>query len=222
MIPIFVGYDPREAAAFHACASSIISNTTKPVSITPLALNMLPEYNETHTDGSNDFSYSRFLVPHLTNYYGWAIFIDGDMIVKGDLSELWDMRKYNNAVHVVKHDYLTKATTKYLGSKNENYPRKNWSSVVLWNCAAPENRILTPGFIEKMSGQYLHRFTWIANHKIGDLPKEWNWLCDEYGENPDAKLIHYTLGVPGFPEYKDTPMADNWFAEFDRMTHCKK
>lgn len=222
MIPIFIGYDPREPVAFHTCVSSIISNTSKPVSITPVALSMLPNYNETHTDGSNQFSYSRFLVPYLTDYYGWALFIDGDMIVKGDLSELWDMRVYNNAVHVVKHDYTTKAHLKYLGSKNENYPRKNWSSVVLWNCSAPENRILTPGFIEQMTGPYLHRFTWVPDHKIGEIPKEWNWLSDEFGENPDAKLIHYTLGSPCFPEYVNTPMANEWFDEYTRATSCKK
>lgn len=222
MIPIFIGYDPKEPVIYHTCVNSIINNTKTPVSITPLALSMLPDYDEVHTDGSNDFSYSRFLVPYLTNFTGWAIFIDGDMIVRTDLSKLWDLRNELNAVHVAKHNYRTKTSIKYMGSKNENYPRKNWSSVVLWNCSDPCNRILTPGFIEKMPGSYLHRFTWISDRKIGELPLEWNWLCDEYGRNIEANLSHYTLGAPCFPEYLNTPMADEWVEEYSRMVSCQK
>ena len=138
-IPIFVGYDPREAIAYHTCANSIIRQASQPVAIIPLALNLFTDYTETHTDGSNHFIYSRFLVPHLMNYTGHAIFIDGDMIVRGDIAELWNMRQYNVDVQVVKHDYKTRMTEKYLGSRNEDYPRKNWSSVILWNCQNPAN-----------------------------------------------------------------------------------
>ena len=130
-IPIFIGYDPREAIAYHTCANSIIRHASKPVSIIPLALNLFDDYKETHTDGSNHFIYSRFLVPHLMDYIGWAIFMDGDMIVRDDIVKLWELREADKDVMVVKHNYETKMTTKYLGAKNENYPRKNWSSVIL-------------------------------------------------------------------------------------------
>ena len=126
MIPIFIGYDPREAIAYHVCTNSIIRRSSQPVALNPLALNALKGYDEKHTDGSNHFIYSRFLVPHLMNYKGWAIFIDGDMIVRDDINELWEMRDDTKAVMVVKHDYQTKMAEKYLGAKNENYPRKNW------------------------------------------------------------------------------------------------
>ena len=145
-IPIFVGYDPREAVAYHTCANSIIRHASKPVAIIPLALNLFEDYTETHTDGSNQFIYSRFLVPHLMNYTGHAIFIDGDMIIRSDIVELWDLRELNKDVQVVKHNYKTKMKEKYLGSKNEDYPRKNWSSVILWNCNSFPNRKLTPSF----------------------------------------------------------------------------
>jgi lipopolysaccharide biosynthesis glycosyltransferase len=123
-IPIFVGYDPREAIAYHTCVNSIIRQASQPVAIVPLALNLFTDYTETHTDGSNHFIYSRFLVPHLMDYTGHAIFIDGDMIVRDDIAKLWNLRKFDKDVQVVKHDYKTKMTEKYLGAKNENYPRK--------------------------------------------------------------------------------------------------
>ena len=123
-IPVFVGYDPREAVAYHTCANSIIRHASRPVAIIPLALNLFEDYEETHTDGSNHFIYSRFLVPHLMEYTGHAIFIDGDMIVRDDIVELWEQRDVTKDVQVVKHDYKTRMTEKYLGAPNENYPRK--------------------------------------------------------------------------------------------------
>lgn len=212
-IPIFIGYDPREAIAYHVCANSIIRQASKPVAIIPLALNLFNDYTETHTDGSNHFIYSRFLVPHLMGYSGHAIFIDGDMIVRGDIVELWNLANPYMDVQVVKHDYKTKMPVKYLGAKNEDYPRKNWSSVILWNCNSWTNRRLTPEWIENATGAELHRFTWVPEDRIGELPKEWNWLPDEYGSNPDAKLLHYTLGTPCFHEFATTPQGDEWHRE---------
>lgn len=219
-IPIFIGYDPREAVAYHTCANSIIRHASKPVAIVPLALNLFEDYNETHTDGSNQFIYSRFLVPHLMNYEGHAIFIDGDMIVRDDIVKLWDMRDATKDVQVVKHNYKTKMTEKYLGAKNENYPRKNWSSVILWNCNSFPNRKLTPAFIENATGAELHRFTWIDDERIGELPREWNWLPDEYGPNPDAKLLHYTLGTPCFHDFATTPQSEEWHREHMLADYC--
>jgi lipopolysaccharide biosynthesis glycosyltransferase len=221
-IPIFVGYDPREAIAYHTCVNSIIRHASKPVSIIPLALNLLEDYTETHTDGSNQFIYSRFLVPYLTDFQGHAIFIDGDMIVTGDIVELWNMRSSFLDVQVVKHDYKTTMSTKYLGNKNEDYPRKNWSSVILWNCSSFPNRKLTPEFIMKSTGADLHRFTWIEDSRIGELPIEWNWLPDEYGSNVNAKLLHYTLGTPCFHEFATTPQADVWHKEKLLTTYCQQ
>jgi lipopolysaccharide biosynthesis glycosyltransferase len=212
-IPIFIGYDPREAIAFHTCVNSIVRHASQPVSIVPLALNNFGDYTETHTDGSNQFIYSRFLVPHLMDYQGQAIFMDGDMIVRGDIAELWAMRSLDKDVQVVKHDYKTRMPVKYLGSKNEDYPRKNWSSVMIFNCNNFPTKKLTPEYIQKSTGSHLHRFEWTTDDRVGELPPEWNWLPDEYGANPDAKLLHYTLGTPCFHEFATTTMADEWHRE---------
>jgi lipopolysaccharide biosynthesis glycosyltransferase len=222
-IPVFVGYDPREAIAYHTCVNSIIRNSTSPVAIVPVALNLFKDYAETHTDGSNHFIYTRFLVPHLMDYQGWAIFIDGDMIVRGDIAELWDLKDYTKDVMVVKHDYKTRRTEKYLGSVNEDYPRKNWSSVILWNCNAIRNRALTPEFVQQSTGAFLHRFSWIDDDRIGELPAEWNWLDVEYEWNPLAKLVHYTLGTPCFHEFADQgDFSDDWHKERIFTEYCQQ
>jgi lipopolysaccharide biosynthesis glycosyltransferase len=222
-IPVFVGYDPREAIAYHTCVNSIIRNSSQPVAIVPVALNLFKEYSETHTDGSNHFIYTRFLVPYLMDYQGWAIFIDGDMIVRGDIAELWNLKEYTKDAMVVKHDYKTRMTEKYLGSPNEDYPRKNWSSVILWNCGAIRNRILTPEFVQQSTGAFLHRFSWIADERLGELPAEWNWLDVEYEYNPLAKLVHYTLGTPCFHEFADQgDFSDEWHRERIFTEYCQQ
>jgi hypothetical protein len=220
MIRIFIGFDPREAIAYHVCANSIIRHSSKPVSFTALALNNLQDYEEGHTDGSNQFIYSRFLVPHLMEYKGWAIFMDGDMLVRDDIEKLWALRDDSKAVMVVKHDYQTKLTEKYLGSKNENYPRKNWSSVILWNCGHESNKAVTPEFVQNATGAQVHRFSWLPDELIGELPNVWNWLPDEFGANPDAKLLHYTLGTPSFHDFATTPMGDEWHRERIYTDYC--
>lgn len=220
MINIFIGYDHREAIAYHVCVNSIIRHSSKPVSITPLALQNMQDYQEKHTDGSNQFIYSRFLVPHLMEYKGWAIFMDGDMLLRDDIEKLWALRDESKAVMVVKHDYQTKMTEKYLGAKNENYPRKNWSSVILWNCGHPANATVTPEFIQTATGAQVHRFTWLDDSLIGELPVEWNWLPDEFGANQEAKLLHYTLGTPSFHDFATTPMGDEWHRERIYTDYC--
>ncbi len=221
-IPVFVGYDPREAIAYHVCCNSIIRNASAPVAIVPVALNLFSEYKETHTDGSNHFIYTRFLVPWLMGWKGRAIFIDGDMIVRGDIIELYNSIGLDKDVAVVKHDYQTKQTEKYMGAKNENYPRKNWSSVIVWNCASFPNRRLTPEFVMASTGAFLHRFTWLDDARIQELPPEWNWLPDEYGSNSNAKLLHYTLGTPCFHEYADTPQNEEWHRERIFTEYCQQ
>ncbi len=213
MVPVFIGFDLREPVAYHVCCNSIIRQSSLTLQMTPLALKNLSNYRETHTDGSNEFVYSRFLVPHLMNYRGWAVFMDGDMILRTDIAELWALRDDSKAVLCVQHDYRTHSPKKYLGAANTDYPRKNWSSVVLWNCGHPANQALTPDFIESASGAQLHRFSWLADDLIGALPIAWNWLPDEFGTNPEAKLLHWTLGTPCFDDYARAPMADEWHRE---------
>ena len=222
MIPIFIGYDSREAVAYHVCANSIIRHSSKPVSFIPLALKNLQEYEEKHTDGSNQFIYSRFLVPWLMGFIGRAVFIDGDMIVRGDIVELYETLTLDKDVAVVQHDYRTKMTKKYLGNANQDYPRKNWSSVIVWNCSSFPNRRLTPEFVMKATGADLHRFTWLDDARIQALPPEWNWLPDEYGPNDNAKLLHYTLGTPCFEEFADTPQSEVWHKERILTEYCQQ
>jgi len=207
-IKIFVGYDGEiEPVAYHTFCQSVIEKASVPVSFTPLALNTLNGYKETHTDGSNLFTYSRFLVPYLCNYEGQAIFVDGDMLCRADIAEL--TKDFEGAVKVVKHDYKTKHPIKYLGKKNEDYPRKNWSSVIVFNCE--KNQALTPELIQSSNGAYLHRLSWLEDKDIEELPIEWNWLVTEYDYNPNAKLVHFTLGTPCFKEYDECDYSDEWF-----------
>jgi hypothetical protein len=222
MIPIFIGFDPREAVVYHVCANSLVRHASQPLALTPLALKNLAGYRETHNDGSNNFIYSRFLVPHLMNHQGWALFIDGDMLLRTDIAELWALRDDSKAVMCVHHDYKTRTQDKYLGTKNHDYPRKNWSSVVLWNCGHEANRTVTPSFVMSATGAQLHRFTWLDDSQIGELPITWNWLPDEFGANPEAKLLHWTLGAPCFHEYAGVPMAEEWHRERQLTDFCKQ
>jgi hypothetical protein len=205
-----VGFDQREAIAYHVFCQSVLERASQPVHFVPLTANSIPGYRETHKDGSNAFTYSRFLVPYLLNYTGWAIFVDGDMVCRDDIVNLWKLRDATKAVQVAKHSYVTKSNQKYLGNKNENYPMKNWSSVILWNCGHPSNRQLTPEVVGSKNGSFLHRFQWLSDDEIGEISRLWNWLAIEYEPSADAKLVHYTLGTPCFNEYKNSDMAEDW------------
>ena len=207
-VRIYIGYDPKEAAAYHVCCQSIIAHSSMPVEFIPL--HALPISQK---DGSNAFTYARFLVPYLNGFKGHAIYLDGDMTVKGDIAELWAMRRVYTGAQVVQHSYKTKHPVKYFGAKNEDYPRKNWSSVILWNCGFLPNAKLTPEFVEAQTGAFLHRFQWLEEERIGPLPKEWNWLEGEYPANPHAKLIHHTLGTPCIQGYENSDHADDWYRE---------
>ncbi len=211
-VKIYVGFDPRESVVYHTFVQSLIEQSSLPLEITPLAVNTLNFYSETHQDKSNDFVYSRFLTPFMSDFSGWSIYVDGDMICQEDIKELLALKDESKALLVVKHDYQSKTANKYLNNINENYPRKNWSSVILWNCCHPKHKVLTPDFVSQQSGKFLHRFSWLADEDIGELPIEWNWLATEYPDNASAKLIHYTLGAPCFRDYRDTGMAANWLA----------
>lgn len=211
MVKLYVGYDPREAAVYHVFCQSVIQNSTVPVTFQPLAESLL--HFDGQQDGTNAFIYSRYLIPELEGFEGWAIFCDGDMIVDADIRELWDLRDESKAVQVVPHVYLTRHRRKYIGTPLENdnidYPRKNWSSVILWNCGHPSNRILTRNVVAEAGGRFLHRFAWLNDDEIGELPKEWNHLVLEYPDDA-ANLYHYTLGAPGFEYYATKSHAHIW------------
>jgi hypothetical protein len=119
-------------------------------------------------------------------------------------------------VAVVKHDYQTKYPVKYFGQANKNYPRKNWSSVMLWNCGNHPNHVLTPDYISEKSSEFLHRFQWLKDERIQELPKEWNHLVDEYDHNDEAKLLHFTLAIPAVSSYEDCDHSQEWWQEFHR------
>ena len=211
MIDVFIGYDEGEKIAYHILAESIRRNSSKPVSITPLSLNNIPEfYREKQENQSTDFAFSRFMVPYLRSYTGYSIFMDCDMMFRGDIAELWEMRNYLQTVKCCKHTYQPKQNVKFRGAKNEPFPRKNWSSLMLFNNALCTN--LTAEYVNNATGLELHQFKWVnENEIIGDLPLEWNWLVGEYDYNPDAKNVHWTLGGPYFKEYQDSDYANEWF-----------
>lgn len=225
MIPVYIGFDPREEAGSHVFSSSLIHNASRPVSIIPLHLDLFSAfYGAGQRDGTNSFIYTRFLIPFLQDFKGWALFVDGaDMLMKGDISELWALRDHYKAVQVVKHSYTTKHPRKYVGTKmeapNEDYTCKNWSSVMLINCGHFQWREMTPEKVAKMSGADLHRFNWMPSELVGNLPMEWNWIADELGPNPEAKLIHWTAGTPAFPHYKDSPHAEDFRSQLAKVNH---
>lgn len=217
MIPVFAGYDYRESVGYHTFCQSVIDNASEPVSITPMSLNLLKKaYGGGQRDGTNEFIYSRFLIPYLMGYDGFAIFMDGaDMLCLGDIAELWAMRDPFKAVQLVQHDYKTKHPRKYVGSEieagNDDYPRKNWSSVMLINCGHHEWGHVTPEWVEETTGACLHRFQFMRDRYVGNLPVEWNWLADEYGPNDRAKLLHWTAGIPAFTGYESAAHSAAWF-----------
>ena len=217
LIRLVVGFDQREAVAYHVFCQSVLERTSQPVSFLPLVTGSIPSYSEKHEDGSNAFIYTRFLTPYLMGYEGWAVFADGDMVCNDDIAKLWSLRDPQKAIQVVKHNYRTKAAVKYLGNRNEDYPRKNWSSLVLWNCGHPKNKCLTPQFVSEQTGAFLHRFQWLEDNFIGEIPKTWNWLAIEYEPNTEASLIHYTLGTPCFPEYRETDQSMLWHATYNKL-----
>ena len=220
MFNIFIGYDPNETIAYHVLAHSIMRQSTFPVTISGLVLNQMPFNRERDPRQSTEFAFTRFLVPHLSGYRGYSLFMDCDMLCRADIVDLFALIDTDKAVSVVKHDYTPKTERKFLGQVQTVYPKKNWSSVMLFNNARCQ--MLSPDYVEKASGLDLHQFKWVSEDRVGELPAEWNHLVGEYEPNPDAKIVHYTLGGPYFPEYERCEFAEEWFAELDRMTYSNK
>lgn len=208
-IRIFIGFDPREAVTYYTCQQSILEHTDAEVSFHPV--------RGAARDGSNAFTYARFLVPYRCHFQGMAVFLDGDMILRDDIRNLIAAAPaLYTGVSVVKHDYQTQYPIKYLGNKNEDYPRKNWSSVVVWNCGFYPNRVLTPEFVAKHDGAFLHRFGWLRDDQIGGLPMRWNRLVLEQPVEERDALLHFTIGAPCFDDYAECSGADEWFATLER------
>jgi len=229
---IYIGFDQVESVAYHTLCHSILSRSSVPVAFHPLKQSMLKKIFNRERDPkqSNEFSFTRFLVPHLQNHQGWALFMDLDMLVRTDIAELFALRDETKAVQVVKHDYVPKSEVKYLGATQYKYPRKNWSSFVLWNCAHPSNKALTPHHVNTLDPLSLHRFQWLNDEEIGELPVSWNWLVDEYPLGyqglwkKDIKNVHFTNGGAYFHEYaaKGIDFCDEWFTEHMLMDYCKQ
>ena len=218
MIKVFIGYDPREAIAFSVLSYSIHARATQAVSITPLMLSQLKGVltRERHPLQSTDFSFSRFLTPHLSGYAGWSVFMDCDMLVLDDIANLYRLRDDRYAVMAVKHHHVPKETVKFLGEPQSKYEKKNWSSVMLFNNA--RCRALSPEYVNTASGLELHQFKWLGSDElIGALPDRWNHLVGYNPPRRDASLVHYTLGGPYFGEYRDCEYSKEWFAERDAM-----
>ena len=216
MINIFIGYDSKEKVAYNVLSHSIIQNSTKPVAITPIALNNLKDdfVRERNALSSTEFSFSRFMIPHLMNYQGWALFMDCDMLMFEDVSKLWRMRDDSKAIQVCKHDYVPKTDKKFLGQVQTKYEKKNWSSFMLMNCK--KCTTLTPDYVNKASGLELHQFKWLeGDHLIGDLPLEWNWLVGEYEHKDDVYNVHYTKGGPWFEDYAKCDYSQDWFRNLE-------
>jgi hypothetical protein len=215
VLQVFIGYDPEETVAYHVLSHSILRRSSIPVSIAPLMRSQLKSLY-TRPRGpteSTEFSLSRFLVPQLSGFRGWSLFMDCDMLCRADIAELVALteRAADKAVLVCKHDYTPHPSRKFLNRVQTVYPRKNWSSVMLFNNALC--KALTADYVNSAPGLDLQRFVWVDDARIGDLPLEWNWLVGEYSHNPQAKIAHFTIGGPYFDEYRSCDFADEWRAE---------
>jgi len=220
---IFIGWDSREDDAYNVCVHTLLKHSSIPLEIFPLKRIPLRDsglYKREEGDVSTEFAFTRFLTPRLSNYLGWSLFIDCDFLFTRDVAELYNMRDNDFALMCVKHDYTPKDSVKMDGQKQVAYPRKNWSSCILWNCGHESNQTLTPEVVNTESGAFLHRFQWLDDKEIGEIPLEWNWLEGEYDkpEKPPA-VIHYTNGGPWFKECQDVNYADLWNESLKEITN---
>ena len=223
MLNIFIGFDTREEVAFDTLAYSIKRRSSVPVSILPIKQKEVRDKGlYTRQRGpteSTEFSLTRFLVPALSEYRGWSLFMDCDMLCRADIAAIAQQieKQSDKALLVCKHDYTPSPKRKFLNQVQTAYPRKNWSSVMVMN--NERCRALTPEYVNTASGLDLHRFNWLADgDAIGELELEWNWLVTEYAYNPDAKIAHFTRGGPWFEEYRDCDYADEWRSELANST----
>jgi len=221
IIRVFIGFDRREAVAFNVLAHSIQLRSSRPVGICPLMLSQLGGLFARPRDSlqSTDFSFTRFLVPHLSGYRGFSIFMDCDMLMLDDIAKLWSLRDENYAVQVVKHDHQPTEKTKFLGEPQSRYQKKNWSSVMLMNNT--RCRALTPEYVNSATGLELHQFKWLdSDAEIGALPHCWNHLVGYDAPGNDVALAHFTRGGPYFPEFAGCEYAEQWRADREAMLYA--
>lgn len=220
MSKVYIGWDSREDIAYQVAKYSIHKYNDK-INVKPLKQQELRDRNLYWRDvdqlASTEFTFTRFLVPFLNNYTGWAIFCDCDFLFRVDADEIFAQADDQYAVMVVQHDYQPKETVKMDGQTQHLYPRKNWSSMILFNCAHPSNQALTLENVNTQSGAWLHRFQWLKDEEIGNLSPEYNWLVGWYKEPDDGRprVIHYTEGGPWFDNYLDVEYGDLWLQDRD-------
>ena len=222
MINVFIGYDSKEAVAYHALAHSIMERSSEPVRFCPINLKNLDGLftRERNSLQSTEFSFSRFLVPYLSNFEGWSVFMDCDMVMRRDIAELWALRDDRYAAMCVKHDYQPKEDVKFLGQVQTKYEKKNWSSVILFNNA--KCTALTPDYVNTATGLQLHQFKWLeSDDLIGEVPLDWNFLVGVYDKQDSAALVHFTEGGPYFDAYRDVDFAEDWTQAHQAMNYVQ-
>lgn len=223
VLDVFVGYDRDEVVAYHTLCQSILERSSSLVRFTPLRIENLGGIfrREATPSQSTEFAFSRFLTPYLSGYEGWSLFMDCDMLARADIADLFALRDERFAVMVCQHDYVPRDETKFLGHVQTRYPKKNWSSVMLFNNA--RCRALTPEYVNTASGLELHQFKWLSDDgEIGSLPLAWNWLVGEYDHDPEACIAHFTRGGPYFAGYEDCDYAGEWSAVRARIEHARR
>lgn len=222
MNKVFIGWDPREDIAYQVTENSILRRSTS-ADVVPLVqadLRQVGLYTRPVDPlSSTEFTFSRYLIPAIMNYNGWAMFTDCDIIFLEDIQNLFDLADDKYAVMCAKHEYEVKESVKMDGKQQTVYPRKNWSSVMLINCGHPSNKALTPDLVNSETGQYLHRFSWLKDEEIGEFSHEWNWLVGVYKEPQDGKpkALHYTVGGPWFKDYRNCEYKKEWITELYEM-----
>lgn len=213
---IFIGWDPREDIAYHVLKYSLEKHSSQPLQIEPLVLTALDFPREPDPLASTEFTYTRFLAPHLCGFKGRALYMDCDMLCLADIAEVFALDLNGYALRVVKHDHRPTSKVKMDGRPQTQYPRKNWSSFMLLNCErltmwTRENVLTQPA-------RWLHRFEPIPDEDIGEIPRQWNVL-DRY--DADTKLIHYTEGGPWFEAYRHHPFGDLWLRYRDEYLRTR-
>lgn len=210
---VYIGYDSSHPEAYQACFNSIRKQSN--ITIKPLRLSKLKHLIPSKIDGSTEFTYTRFLVPYLNSFSDYAIFCDCDFIFLDNIEDLINEIDVTKPVSVVQHkDYTPKSSTKMDNKQQVAYPRKNWSSLIFWNCSHKLNKLfLTPNLIDGYKPSTLHRFKWLNDIEIGNIDKSWNWLVGYYKEvqNDTPKALHYTDGGPWLEEYKDCEYSSKWY-----------
>lgn len=221
MINVFIGYDQKMPVLYNVLQHSIQVRASQPVSTTPVMLTQLEGIYSRSRDSlaSTEFSFSRFLVPYLSGYKGWSIFLDNDMVMLSDIADLWKLREERFSVMCTKHNHEPASGKKFLDTVQTRYQKKNWSSCMMFN--NEKCKALTPDFVNSASGLELHQFKWLdGDDLIGEIPLAWNYLADNNQSEKDIKMVHFTEGGPYFNEYADCELADVWRNELSRSAMC--